>query len=76
MILSTGGYLTFYMPGKRTDLELDLTEPKALQSLLIDVGIPLEEVHMAVINDKIVDLDQAIVENHDRVKVYSPIDGG
>lgn len=76
MILSTGGYLTFYMPGRRADLELDLAEPVSLQTLLAGVGIPLEEVHLAVINDEIVDVDQAIVENQDRVKVYSPIDGG
>jgi len=76
MILSTGGYLTFYMPGKRTDLELDLTEPMSLQSILTEVGIPLEEVYLVVINEKIVDWSEAVVVNQDRVKVYSPIDGG
>ncbi len=76
MNLTAGGYLAFYMPDKRSSLVLDLTKPRSLRSLLMEVGIPLNEIQLVILNDKIVDLDEAVVENQDRVKVYSPIDGG
>lgn len=76
MNLTAGGYLVFYMPGKRSSLEMEFSTPRSLRSLLMEVGIPLKEVQLVVLNGKIVDLDEAIVENRDEVKVYSPIDGG
>lgn len=76
MKLTAGGYLVFYMPGKRSSLELEFSQPKSLRSLLMEVGIPLKEVQLVVLNGKIVDLDEVVVENRDKVRVYSPIDGG
>lgn len=76
MELQTGGYLSFYMPDKQSSLALRLTQPRALHVLLTDVGIPLNEVHLVILNGEIVDLDKAIVTDQDQVKVYSPIDGG
>jgi len=76
MKLSAGGYLAFFLPDKRSSLVLDLATPTSLRSLLIKVGIPPEEVHLVIMNDIIVNLDEAVVENQDTVKVYSPIDGG
>ena len=76
MNLTAGGYLSFYMPGKRPKLELALTQPRSLRSLLEEIGIPPEEVHLVLVNGRIADLDEAVVANHDEVRVYSPIDGG
>lgn len=76
MYLTAGGYLSFYMSDKQSSLELELTKPRSLRSLLMEVGIPLKEVQLIIINGKIVDLDEALVENQDQVKVFSPIDGG
>lgn len=76
MELTAGGYLVFYMPDKQSRLALELSEPKPLGSLLAEIGIPLKEIHLIILNGEIVDLDSAVVKNQDWVKVYSPIDGG
>ena len=76
MNLTAGGYLSFYMPGRRPKLELALTKSRSLRSVLEEIGIPPEEVHLVVLNGRIADLVNAVVTNHDEVKVYSPIDGG
>ena len=71
-----GGYLSFYMPGKRSSLELALTTPKSLRTLLGEIGIPHQEVQLVLLNGRIVDLEDAVVGNQDEVRLYSPIDGG
>lgn len=76
MNLTAGGYLVFYMPDKRSSLEIALTKPKSLKSLLEEIGIPVQEVLLVVHNGSIVDLGEAILEDQDEVRVYSPIDGG
>lgn len=76
MHLTAGGYLSFYMPGKGPKLELALTKPKSLRSLLEEIGIPHQEVQLVLLNGRIVDLEDAVVANQDEVRVYSPIDGG
>jgi len=76
MNLTAGGYLIFYMPDRRSTLELALTKPKSLRSLLQEIGVPVQEVLLVVLNGRIIDLDEAIVEDQDQVRVYSPIDGG
>ena len=76
MHLTAGGYLSFYMPDKRSNLELVITTPKSLRTLLEEIGIPLQEVQLVLLNGRIVDLEDAVVGNQDEVRVYSPIDGG
>jgi sulfur carrier protein ThiS len=76
MELYAGGYLTFYMPGHRAKLALELAEPRSLMSLLEDIEIPVGDVQLVVVNGKIVDLKQAVVENQDQVKIFSAIGGG
>ena len=76
MNLTAGGYLSFYMPDKKSSLELAFTKPRSLRSLLQEIGIPLQEVQLVLINGRIVDLNDAVVENQDEVRMYSPIDGG
>jgi sulfur carrier protein ThiS len=76
MILTAGGYLDFYMPGRRRRLVLELAVPQSLRSVLTEVGIPIKEVQLILLNGKIVDIDETIVSNEDQIKVVSPIDGG
>jgi sulfur carrier protein ThiS len=76
MELYTGGYLTFYMPGHRAKLALELAEPLSLMSLLEDIGIPVGDVQLVVVNGNVVDLQKAVVKNQDQVKIFSAIGGG
>jgi len=76
MKLYAGGYLTFYMPGQDSQIECDISDPVELITLLDELDIPAREVQLVILNGQIVDLDGAILENQDEVKVYPGVDGG
>lgn len=75
MILRTGGYLTFFMPGKKNSLEFDLNIPKPLAEILGELNIPLAEVAIIAINGDQATIDQ-MVEQTDEVLIHSIVDGG
>jgi sulfur carrier protein ThiS len=76
MRLYLGGFFSFYFPGRPQWLEIELPEPLPLRQVLEQQGIPLGEVALIVLNQELVELDQAIVTNGDEVRLYPPIDGG
>lgn len=76
MKLHAGGYLTFYMPGQHPEVERDFVEPMPLSELLADLGIPIGDVRLVILNGEIVNLEQAVLENADEVKVFPGVDGG
>ncbi len=76
MKLYAGGYLTFYAPGQEPEVVQDISEPMALIKLLDDLGIPIGDVQLVILNGQIIDLNQAIVRNQDEVKVFPGVDGG
>jgi sulfur carrier protein ThiS len=76
MILYAGGYLTFYTPDQKPELELDLTHPVALRDLLSEMRIPAAEVQLVILNGDIIDLEQVYVQNQDVVKIFPGVDGG
>jgi len=76
MKLYAGGYLTFYMPDQQPEVDRDLAEPIALSKLLAEMGIPPGDVQLVILNGEIVDLEQALLENQDEVKVFPGVDGG
>lgn len=75
MKVYVGGYLTFYMPDKKPEVDFILTESVSLRKILTELNIPLDEVQLAILNGKIVDLDQ-FVGQQDIVKVFPGLDGG
>jgi sulfur carrier protein ThiS len=76
MILYAGGYLTFYTPDQKPEVERVLTGSVTLRELLSEIGIPVAEVQLAILNGDIVDLEQAYVQNQDVVKIFPGVDGG
>lgn len=76
MKLYAGGHLDFYLPDRRSRIELELKEPTRLSELLAGLGIPLAEVHLVVVNGQLVDLDETLVSGWDEVKVYPAVNGG
>ena len=76
MKLYAGGHLDFYLPQRRSRMELELKEPTRLSELLAGLGIPLAEVHLVVVNGQLVDLDEAVVSDDDQVKIYPAVNGG
>jgi hypothetical protein len=76
MKLYAGGYLTFYMPGRQHWAERQLEVPTPLTEILVQLKIPLGEVHLVSINGEQTDLEQALVQDADEVRIYSSVDGG
>lgn len=76
MKLYTGGYLAFYLPHHQQKWQIALKQPTPLQEILAQLGLPLGEVYLAAINGEWVDLDTAIAQETDDVRVFSAVDGG
>jgi sulfur carrier protein ThiS len=74
--LYAGGYLPFYLPGRKSSLEIFLSEPTLLKEVLARLGVPLEEVYLAAVNGELVEIETAIVRDEDRVRVFSAVNGG
>ncbi len=76
MKLHLGGHLSWYGPQKHSDLEIYLPEPVALSALLQDLGIPAGEVAIIAMNGTLVELQDARVQDSDRVELFPPVGGG
>ena len=76
MILYAGGYLTFYTPNQKPEVEQVLPSPIELRMLLTEIGIPEAEVQLVILNGEIVDLKGTQVQNQDVVKIFPGVDGG
>jgi sulfur carrier protein ThiS len=76
MKLYLGGFFSFYHPQRKQWMDIGLPTPQLLREVLEQHGIPPAEVHLAVVNQELVDLDTAFVTNEDEVRLYPPIGGG
>lgn len=75
MILRAGGYLTYYMPGRKKALCMRLPAARPLAEILTDLQIPLAEVDLVAVNRVLADLD-VLVQDEDEVTIYSSVNGG
>ena len=76
MKLIAGGHLAFFLPGRKSPVEVSVKSPVLLTVVLDELGIPLGEVNLAAVNGRAVDLHEAVVGDEDEVHVVSPVDGG
>lgn len=76
MKLVAGGYLPFYLPQRKHAHEITLSAPTSLKAILLDLGIPLEEVNLAAVNGELVDMETAMVSDSDVVRIFSSVNGG
>ncbi len=76
MRLYLGGYLDFYNSQHGNWLEVELDQPSLLSEVLVDLRIPLGDVHLTVLNGILVDLSEAIVLEEDEVKLFPAVGGG
>ncbi len=76
MRLHLGGHLNWYDPEKRAWQDIPLSEATPLVALLTRLGVPPGEVALTVINGSLVDLEQTLVSDSDRVELYPPVGGG
>ena len=75
MKLRSGGHLSFYMPQRKTEIEIQVSTPVALKDLLQKLHIPLAEVHLVAINGEQADLESSVLDS-DEVRIYSSVNGG
>ncbi len=76
MSLHLGGYLNYFDPQKRKEIDLELTSPTWLKEILTKLGIPVGEIFLVVINGELVPLEDACVKPGDHVEVFPPMGGG
>ena len=76
MRLYLGGYLNFYNPQHGNWLEVDINQPSHLKEVLVELGIPVSDVYLVVLNGQLVELSEAIVSGEDEVKLFPAIGGG
>ncbi len=76
MKLFLGGQFSLYIPGHPPSVDVDLAEAARLSDVLSGLGIPVDDIHLAVVNGQLIELDEAVVTNHDEVKIFPPVGGG
>jgi sulfur carrier protein ThiS len=76
MKLFLGGQFSLYIPGHPPSVEVNLAEPTHLNKVLAGLGIPVADIHLAVVNGQLVEMDEAVVSDQDDVKIFPPVGGG
>jgi sulfur carrier protein ThiS len=76
MKLYIGSYFAFYTSDSNHWIEIELDKPTRLTDIMTELGIPLAEVYLIVVNDKLVDSTNTIVSNNDIIRLYPVIGGG
>jgi sulfur carrier protein ThiS len=69
-------YFNFYTHTSQNWLEVELIEPARLRDVLAGLGIPIAEVHLAVINGEAIDPQEIVITNQDTIKLFPPFGGG
>ena len=76
MRLQLGGHLPFFAPARQGKLEVPLNRPARLSQVLSQLGIPVAEVYLTVVNGELVTLDETTVSDSDDVRLFPAMDGG
>jgi sulfur carrier protein ThiS len=76
MKLYIGSYFAFYTSDSNYWVEIELRQPTRLSNIVTELGIPLAEIYLVVINDQLAESSNIIVSNGDIVKLYPAIGGG
>jgi sulfur carrier protein ThiS len=76
MRIYLGGHLDYYNPQQGSWMDIEQDQPIHLRELLDNIGIPLAEVQITVINGNVEELHESMVSNLDVVKLFSAVGGG
>jgi sulfur carrier protein ThiS len=76
MRLHLAGHLAWYESQKRSHVEISAPRSTLLIDLLRDLGIPLGEIAIAVVNGVAVEPKTIRVSDTDRVDLFPPVGGG
>ncbi len=76
MKIFIGAQLSFLTPDKQSRFEMEFDGPTPIVSVLEDLNISKEMVHLLIINGKLANVEDALVSDQDDVIVYPYISGG
>jgi len=76
MKLFLGGSLAFHTPTKQPNLVVPLNKIISLTQVISNLGIPIAEVQLTVLNGELVNLEDSFVSDFDVVRLYPPVGGG
>ena len=76
MKLYLGSYFAFFTPDRRHWVDMELRKPTRLVDIVSKIGIPIAEIYLVVLNDRLVESPNTIVSNDDIVRLYPAIGGG
>lgn len=76
MKIFIGAQLSFQTPEQKSEFEIDLDSPTPLTHILDGLNVPVDIVHLLIINGKTGDPEKAILQDQDHVIVYPYVSGG
>jgi sulfur carrier protein ThiS len=77
MEMHLGGHLSWYVPERKSWIEIRLSEPTSLADILKILGIPVDEVAVGALNgEPIAQILESRITDVDRVELYPPVGGG
>lgn len=76
MKLFAGGHLAFFLPGRKSPVEVSVHSPTPLTAVLEELGVPIGEVNLAAVNGREVDLHETVIWDQDEINIISAVDGG
>ncbi len=76
MHLRLGAHLAWYAPDRVSTLQVDLAGPTPLRRVAEGLKLPLGEIALVTVNDRLTPLDDAIVRDDDRVALYPAVCAG
>jgi sulfur carrier protein ThiS len=76
MNLFLGGQFSLYFPGHPSSVDVAVNKPTMLREVLSGLGIPVADIHLVVVNGKLVEMEEVVVSDQDRVKIFPPVGGG
>ncbi len=76
MKLYLGSYFAFYTSDSNHWVDMELRKPTRLVDIVSKIGIPIAEIYLVILNDRLVESPNTIVSNDDIVRLYPAIGGG
>lgn len=71
-----GGHLSWYAQ-KKSWVDVALTQPTRLTDVLQNLGVPVGEIAVGVVNgNSIFAFDDVMVNDGDKIELYPPVGGG
>jgi len=76
MHVHLGGHLAWYQAERRSRVEIECRQDTPLLTVIEQLGIPPAEIAIALLNGKLVPLDNTLTNDHDHLELYPPFGGG